>query len=100
MITRVGKAAKMPFSVHSHMLRHACGFKLANDGQDTRALQHYLSPERVPRLLEGLSSVTIATWRALHVTDCVTRHRRRYASRMQFNVTQRKRTLSLAHLVS
>jgi type 1 fimbriae regulatory protein FimE len=46
MITRVGKAAKMPFSVHSHMLRHACGFKLANDGQDTRALQHYLSPER------------------------------------------------------
>jgi hypothetical protein len=84
----------MPFSVHSHMLRHAY------DGQDTRALQHYLSPERVPRLLEGLSSVTIATWRALHVTDCVTRHRRRYASRMQFNVTQRKRTLSLAHLVS
>ena len=24
------------------MLRHACGFKLANDGHDTRALQHYL----------------------------------------------------------
>ena len=23
-------------------LRHACGFKLANDGHDTRALQHYL----------------------------------------------------------
>jgi integrase len=29
MITRLGKAAKMPFSVHPHMLRHACGFKLA-----------------------------------------------------------------------
>ena len=25
--------------VHSHMLRHACGFKLANDGHDTRAIQ-------------------------------------------------------------
>jgi type 1 fimbriae regulatory protein FimB/type 1 fimbriae regulatory protein FimE len=25
------------------MLRHARGFKLANDGHDTRALQHYLS---------------------------------------------------------
>jgi len=37
MITRLGKAAKMPFSVHPHMLRHACGFKLANDGHDTRA---------------------------------------------------------------
>jgi type 1 fimbriae regulatory protein FimE len=24
------------------MLRHACGYKLANDGQDTRAVQHYL----------------------------------------------------------
>src|SRR5262249_34052710 len=42
MITRLGKAAKMPFSVHPHMLRHACGFKLANDGVDTRALQHFL----------------------------------------------------------
>ncbi|MGC1939704.1 MAG: tyrosine-type recombinase/integrase, partial [Pseudolabrys sp.] len=25
-----------------HMLRHSCGYKLANDGQDTRAIQHYL----------------------------------------------------------
>jgi type 1 fimbriae regulatory protein FimB/type 1 fimbriae regulatory protein FimE len=24
------------------MLRHSCGYKLANDGQDTRAIQHYL----------------------------------------------------------
>jgi len=24
------------------MLRHATGYKLANDGQDTRAIQHYL----------------------------------------------------------
>jgi integrase len=29
----------MPFPIHPHMLRHACGFKLANDGHDTRALQ-------------------------------------------------------------
>src|SRR5262249_28733146 len=27
---------------HSHMLRHACGFKLANDGHDSRAIQAYL----------------------------------------------------------
>jgi integrase len=31
-----------PFPVHSHMLRHACGPKLANDGHDTRAIQAYL----------------------------------------------------------
>jgi integrase len=31
-----------PFLIHSHMLRHSCGYKLANDGHDTRAIQHYL----------------------------------------------------------
>jgi Phage integrase family len=35
LIQRVGEAAKMPFPIHPHMLRHACGFKLANDGHDT-----------------------------------------------------------------
>jgi integrase len=33
---------QVPLSVHPHTLRHACGLKLANDGRDTRALQHYL----------------------------------------------------------
>jgi len=46
MITRLGEAAKMPFSIHPHMLRHACGFKLANDGH-TRALQHYLGHRNI-----------------------------------------------------
>ena len=39
---RAGAAAKFAFLVHTHMLRHACGFKLANDGHDTRAIQAYL----------------------------------------------------------
>src|SRR5690242_21276972 len=39
MVARAGLAAKFTFLVHSHMLRHACGFKLANDGHDTRAIQ-------------------------------------------------------------
>jgi site-specific recombinase XerD len=29
--------------VHAHMLRHACGYALANAGHDTRALQAYLA---------------------------------------------------------
>ena len=42
--TTAGKlqATGFPFLVHSHMLRHSYGYKLANDGQDTRAIQHYL----------------------------------------------------------
>jgi hypothetical protein len=38
----LGEAAKFPFPIHPHMLRHATGYKLANDGRDTCALQHYL----------------------------------------------------------
>jgi site-specific recombinase XerD len=47
MIARTGLAAKITFPVHPHMLRHACGYKLANDGQDTRALQHYLGHKNI-----------------------------------------------------
>lgn len=47
LIARIGENAKFPFPVHPHMLRHACGFKLANEGQDTRALQHYLGHKNI-----------------------------------------------------
>jgi len=47
LIQRVGEAARVPFPIHPHMLRHACGFKLANDGHDTRALQHYLGHKNI-----------------------------------------------------
>ena len=47
LIARLAEAAKFPFPVHPHMLRHATGYKLANDGQDTRALQHYLGHKNI-----------------------------------------------------
>ena len=47
MIERVGAAAKLGFKAHPHMLRHACGYKLANDGHDTRALQAYLGHKNI-----------------------------------------------------
>jgi type 1 fimbriae regulatory protein FimB/type 1 fimbriae regulatory protein FimE len=47
MIARAGEVAKMPFPIHPHMLRHACGFKLANQGVDTRSLQHYLGHKQI-----------------------------------------------------
>ena len=46
-LARLGVAAKFPFSVHPHMLRHGCGYKLANDGRDTRALQAYLGHKNI-----------------------------------------------------
>jgi len=42
LVERAGIAAKMPFKVHPHMLRHATGYALANRGTDTRTLQAYL----------------------------------------------------------
>ena len=39
LLSRIGGAAEFPFPVHPHMLRHACGYKLAHDGHDTRAIQ-------------------------------------------------------------
>ena len=47
LVARLGAAAKVPFPVHPHMLRHACGYKLANDGHDTRSLQHYLGHKNI-----------------------------------------------------
>jgi type 1 fimbriae regulatory protein FimB/type 1 fimbriae regulatory protein FimE len=47
MIERAGAAAKFGFKPHPHMLRHACGYKLANDGHDTRALQAYLGHKNI-----------------------------------------------------
>jgi site-specific recombinase XerD len=42
LIQRLGERVGMPFAVHRHMLRHACGYALANKGHDTRAIQGWL----------------------------------------------------------
>ena len=42
IIRDYGKDAGLGVASHPHMLRHACGFYLANKGIDTRAIQHYL----------------------------------------------------------
>jgi integrase len=47
LVKRAGAAAKLGIKVHAHMLRHACGFKLANDGIDTRSLQAYLGHSNI-----------------------------------------------------
>lgn len=47
IVGRAGQRAGIEFPVHPHMLRHATGYKLANDGQDTRAIQHYLGHRNI-----------------------------------------------------
>jgi site-specific recombinase XerD len=47
MIERAGIEAKLGLKAHPHMLRHACGYALANRGHDTRALQAYLGHKNI-----------------------------------------------------
>ena len=47
ILERAGEKAKLGFSVHPHMLRHSTGFKLANDGHDTRAIQRSLGDKSI-----------------------------------------------------
>jgi type 1 fimbriae regulatory protein FimB len=39
LVERAARAAGFDMKIHPHMLRHSCGYKLANDGIDTRTIQ-------------------------------------------------------------
>jgi site-specific recombinase XerD len=47
MVERAAQAAGFDMKIHPHMLRHACGYKLANDGVDTRTIQGYLGHKSI-----------------------------------------------------
>ena len=72
LVKRLGEVAEMPFAVHPHMLRHACGYcpgqcrsrhpSLAGLSRPQEhpahgALHRAFSPDRFQRLLEGLRAV-------------------------------------------
>ncbi len=47
MVEPAAAAADLGIKGHAHMLRHACGYQLANDGVDTRSLQAYLGHRNI-----------------------------------------------------
>ena len=47
LFERLGRRAGMPFTIFPHMLRHACGYALANAGHDARALQAWLGHKNI-----------------------------------------------------
>ncbi len=47
ILARAGMEADLGLPVHPHMLRHSTGYKLANDGQDTRTIQFYLGHKNI-----------------------------------------------------
>ena len=65
MVQRTGKAAKLEFPIHPHMLRHSTGYKLANQGEDTRSLAHYLGHRNLPEHspLHCVSAGQVRIWK-------------------------------------
>lgn len=47
IINSLGAIAKISVKVHPHMLRHSCGFALADQGVDTRLIQDYLGHRNI-----------------------------------------------------
>jgi type 1 fimbriae regulatory protein FimB len=46
-LRKYSAAASLPLLAHPHMLRHACGFALADQGADTRLIQDYLGHRNI-----------------------------------------------------
>jgi type 1 fimbriae regulatory protein FimB len=42
LLDKYSTVASLPLRAHRHMLRHGCGFALADQGADTRLIQDYL----------------------------------------------------------
>lgn len=47
LVRKYGNLAGLPLSVYPHMLRHACGYALADQGADTRLIQDYLGHRNI-----------------------------------------------------
>jgi integrase len=47
LVATIGQRAGLPLPVHPHMLRHSCGYALANRGLDTRLIQDYFGHRNV-----------------------------------------------------
>ncbi|MDU2776460.1 MAG: tyrosine-type recombinase/integrase, partial [Klebsiella grimontii] len=47
MMKNLSLVAQLEINAHPHMLRHACGFALANKGVDTRLIQDFLGHRNI-----------------------------------------------------
>ena len=47
MLRNIEKDLGWDFPIHPHMLRHSCGYFLANEGHDTRSIQMYMGHSNI-----------------------------------------------------
>jgi site-specific recombinase XerD len=53
IVARTGQGAGLPCVPHPHHVRHACGYSLASQGHDTRAMQDYLGHKNIPHTVRS-----------------------------------------------
>ena len=69
-IRTYGERAGLPVEAYPHMLRHACGFALANQGADTRLIQDYLGHRNIQHTVRYTATIPARferLWRELNV---------------------------------
>lgn len=47
LVSEIGRRARLPLKAHPHMLRHSCGYALANKGRSTRDIQDFLGHKQI-----------------------------------------------------
>jgi integrase len=65
LVQRAGAKAGILIKVTPHTLRHACGYKLANEGKDTRSIQGYLGHVNIQNTVKytELASTRFKDWK-------------------------------------
>lgn len=47
IVAEAGERAELDLDIHPHMLKHSCGYYLANKGLDTRLIQDYMGHKQI-----------------------------------------------------
>ncbi|EAA4085077.1 pilus assembly protein [Salmonella enterica subsp. salamae] len=76
IITQAGRRAGLSVDVHPHMLRHACGYALADNGVDTRLIQDYLGHRNIRHTVQYTAS---SAARFEGIWQPVSRHRKQHS---------------------
>jgi len=56
LLQKYSVAASLPLHAHPHMLRHACGYALADEDADTRLIQDYLGHRNIQHTVRYTAS--------------------------------------------
>lgn len=66
LIRKYGETGGINIKVHPHMLRHACGYALADKGLDTRLIQDYLGHRNIQNTVIYTAS-NVERFRAVNI---------------------------------